>query len=119
LRRTVIAIMPLAPGTRLGPYEIVGLAGTGGLAEVYEAHDTRLRRAVALKIATRPFGDDRETRTQFEREARAIAAVNHPRICAIHDVATFDGQDVIVMEYHRLTHRAVRRCGQSLPRPRK
>jgi hypothetical protein len=45
--------------------------------------------------------------------------VNHPRICAIHDVATFDGQDVIVMEYHRLTHRAVRRCGQSLPRPRK
>lgn len=111
--------MPLAPGTRLGPYEIVGLAGTGGLAEVYEAHDTRLRRAVALKIATRPFGDDRETRTQFEREARAIAAVNHPRICAIHDVATFDGQDVIVMEYHRLTHRAVRRCGQSLPRPRK
>jgi tRNA A-37 threonylcarbamoyl transferase component Bud32 len=91
--------MPLAPGTRLGPYEIVELAGTGGMGEVYKAHDTRLRRAVALKIATRPFADDRETRAQFEREARTIAALNHPHICAIHDVASFDGQDVIVMEY--------------------
>ena len=91
--------MPLAPGTRLGPYEIVELAGAGGMGEVYKAHDTRLRRDVALKIATRPFADDGETRAQFEREARAIAALNHPHICAIHDVATFDGHDVIVMEY--------------------
>jgi serine/threonine protein kinase len=91
--------MPLAPGTRLGPYEIVELAGAGGMGEFYKAHDTRLRRAVALKIATGSFGDDGETRGQFEREARAIAALNHPHICAIHDVASFDGHDVIVMEY--------------------
>jgi serine/threonine protein kinase len=91
--------MPLAPRTRLGPYEIVELAGAGGMGEFYKAHDTRLRRAVALKIATGSFGDDGETRGQFEREARAIAALNHPHICAIHDVASFDGHDVIVMEY--------------------
>jgi serine/threonine protein kinase len=91
--------MPLAPGTRLGPYEILELAGAGGMGEVYKAHDTRLRRIVALKLASGSVSGDPQLRTRFQREARAIAALNHPHICAIHDVASFDGHEVIVMEY--------------------
>ena len=91
--------MPLEPGTRLGPYEILGFAGAGGMGEVYRAHDTRLRRTVAIKVASSRLNADLQARARFQHEARAIAALNHPHICAIHDVATFDGHDVIVMEY--------------------
>ncbi len=91
--------MPLEPGTRLGPYEILELAGTGGMGEVYRARDNRLRRTVALKVASSRMSADPQLRGRFQHEARAIAALNHPHICAIHDVATFDGHDVIVMEY--------------------
>ena len=91
--------MPFDPGTRLGPYEIVGFAGAGGMGEVYRAHDSRLRRTVAIKVASGRLNDDPQARARFQHEARAIAALNHPHICAIHDVATFDGHDVIVMEY--------------------
>lgn len=91
--------MPLEPGTRLGPYEILGLAGAGGMGEVYRAHDSRLRRTVAIKVASSRLNDDLQARARFQHEARAIAALNHPHICAVHDVATFDGHDVIVMEY--------------------
>ena len=89
--------MPLTPGTQLGPYEIVELAGAGGMAEVYKARDTRLRRTVAIKLASGSI--EPHHRARFQREARAIAALNHPHICAIHDVANFEGRDVIVMEY--------------------
>jgi serine/threonine protein kinase len=91
--------MPFDPGTLLGPYEIVGLAGTGGMGEVYRARDTRLRRTVAIKVASRGLSEDPHLRARFQHEARAIAALNHPHICAIHDIATFEGHDVIVMEY--------------------
>lgn len=91
--------MSLPSGTRLGPYEILELAGAGGMGEVYRARDTRLRRIVALKLASDRLGDDPQFRARFEREARAAAALNHPHICAIHDVASVDGHDFIVMEY--------------------
>src|SRR4051812_15409418 len=75
----------LTPGTRLGPYEIVSLTGTGGMGEVYKAHDARLNRTVAIKVLTA----DRATpdRVQrFEQEARAASALNHPNILTIHDI---------------------------------
>jgi serine/threonine protein kinase len=80
--------MSLASGTRLGPYEILELAGAGGMGEVYKARDTRLHRIVAVKLASDRLGDDPQLRVRFQREARAVAALNHPHICAIHDVAS-------------------------------
>jgi serine/threonine protein kinase len=79
--------MALPRGTRLGPYEIDTLIGAGGMGDVYRASDTRLDRAVAVKILRQDSGSP-ERRSRFEREARAIAALSHPHICAVHDVAT-------------------------------
>jgi hypothetical protein len=76
--------MALAKGTRLGPYEILGKLGEGGMGEVFRARDTRLGRTVALKLTAGPDSDDSQHRLRLEREARAIAALNHPHICAIH-----------------------------------
>src|SRR5213593_4772214 len=81
--------MSLATGTRLGPYEILALIGAGGMGEVYKARDTRLDRTVAVKISAEQFSE------RFEREARAVAALNHPHICTLHDV----GPNFLVMEY--------------------
>jgi Tol biopolymer transport system component/tRNA A-37 threonylcarbamoyl transferase component Bud32 len=81
--------MPLASGTRLGPYEILAPIGAGGMGEVYKARDTRLERTVAIKVAAAKFSE------RFEREARAVAALNHPHICTLYDV----GPDYLVMEY--------------------
>jgi Tol biopolymer transport system component/predicted Ser/Thr protein kinase len=81
--------MPLAAGTRLGPYEILALIGAGGMGEVYRARDTRLNREVAIKLAHEKFSE------RFEREARAIAALNHPNICQLYDV----GPNYLVMEF--------------------
>ena len=81
--------MLLAPGTRLGPYAIESLIGSGGMGEVYKAHDGRLNRTVAIK---RMIADDM---SRFQSEARAIAAINHPHICQIYDV----GPDYLVLEY--------------------
>ena len=81
--------MTLAPGTRLGPYEILSALGAGGMGEVWKARDTRLNRLVAIKASLSPFSE------RFEREARAIAAVNHPHVCSLYDV----GPDYLVMEY--------------------
>jgi serine/threonine protein kinase len=109
--------MSLAPGIRLGPYEILELAGAGGMGEVYKARDTRLHRIVALKLASDRLGDDPQLRARFQREARAVAALNHPHICAIHDVASADGHDFIVMEFldgETLEHR-LRRGPLPLP----
>ena len=76
----------LSPGDRLGPYEVVGALGAGGMGEVYRATDTRLDRTVAVKVLTAHLADSPEQRERFEREARAIAAVNHPNICALYDL---------------------------------
>jgi serine/threonine protein kinase len=109
--------MSLAAGTKLGPYEILELAGAGGMGEVYKARDTRLHRIVALKLASNRLGDDPQLRARFQREARAVAALNHPHICAIHDVASADGHDFVVMEFldgETLEHR-LRRGPLPLP----
>ena len=81
--------MPLAPGTRLGPYEIAAPVGAGGMGEVYRARDTRLDRTVAIKVSNDPFSE------RFQREAHAIAALNHPNICQLYDV----GPNYLVMEF--------------------
>ena len=91
--------MSLAPGTRIGAYEVISMLGAGGMGEVYQARDTRLRRTVAIKVASSAMTENPHLLARFQHEARAIAALNHPHICAIHDVATFEGHDVIVMEY--------------------
>ena len=79
----------MTSGDRLGPYEILSLVGAGGMGEVYKARDTRLDRVVAIKISREKFSE------RFEREARAIAALNHPNICQLYDV----GPNYLVMEF--------------------
>lgn len=91
--------MSLATGHRLGPYEIISLLGTGGMGEVYRARDTRLDRAVAIKVLPPRLANDPRLRERFDREAHAIAALNHPHICTLHDVGTQDGRAFLVMEY--------------------
>jgi serine/threonine-protein kinase len=91
--------MSLTPGTRLGPYEILGLAGAGGMGEVYRAKDTRLARTVAVKILPAELGSDPDRRQRFEREARVVASLSHPHICALHDVGHQDGLEYLVMEF--------------------
>jgi hypothetical protein len=90
--------MPLAPGTRLGPYEILAAIGAGGMGEVYRAKDARLGRDVAVKVLSAGFTNDPDRRARFEREAKAIAALSHPNILAIFDVGTHDGQMYAVTE---------------------
>src|SRR5579862_9071839 len=80
--------MPLDPGHKLGPYEILGPIGKGGMGEVYKARDTRIGREVAVKTSAEQFSE------RFEREARAIASLNHPNICTLFDV----GPNYLVME---------------------
>src|ERR1043165_5325225 len=82
-------LMPLSVGDKLGPYEILVLIGKGGMGEVYRARDPRLDRDVAVKVSAEQFSD------RFTREARTIAALNHPNICQIYDV----GPNFLVMEY--------------------
>src|SRR5436305_1878465 len=86
--QSVIRFMSLPGGTRLGPYEILAPIGAGGMGEVYRARDTRLDRIVAIKTSKQQFSE------RFEREARAVAALNHPNICQVYDV----GPDYLVME---------------------
>jgi serine/threonine protein kinase/Tol biopolymer transport system component len=90
--------MPLAPGTQLGPYEILAPLGTGGMGEVYRARDTRLDRTVAIKILPSQFSSDPVRRQRFEREAKAISGLNHPHVCVLHDIGHQDGIDYLVME---------------------
>jgi len=80
--------MTLAPGTKLGPYEVVGLLGAGGMGEVYRARDERLAREVALKVLPAAVCGDAERLRRFEREARAAAALNHPNVVVIYDIGT-------------------------------
>ena len=91
--------MSLGPGTRLGPYEIRSALGAGGMGEVYKAKDTRLDRLVAIKVLPSHVSDAPAVRERFEREARAVAALNHPHICTLHDVGRHDGTDYLVLEY--------------------
>src|SRR5262245_46639582 len=91
--------MPLSAGVRLGPYEIVAAIGAGGMGEVYKAKDTRLDRTVAIKVLPADLATDPERSGRFEREARAIAALDHPHICALHDVGEQAGVHYLVMQH--------------------
>jgi serine/threonine protein kinase len=89
----------LAPGTHLGPYEIQALIGSGGMGEVYRGRDARLNRTVAIKVIPRSLSPDPVQRHRFEREARAVGALQHPNICTLHDLGHQDGTHYLVMEY--------------------
>ncbi len=90
--------MHLSPGTRLGPYELLGLLGAGGMGEVYRARDTRLGREVAIKVLPAALASDPERLKRFEREARSASALNHPNIVTIYDIGTADSISYIGME---------------------
>ena len=96
--RIIVALMPLAPATRLGPYEVLSPLGAGGMGEVYRARDTRLQRTVAIKILPSQFSSDAIRRQRFEREAKTVSQLNHPHICVLHDIGRHDGIDYLVME---------------------
>jgi len=91
--------MPLIPGAKLGPYEIIAAIGAGGMGEVYRARDTRLGRDVAIKVLPQHLSSNPEFKERFDREARAISSLNHARICTLHDVGHQEGVDFLVMEY--------------------
>jgi len=106
--------MTLAPGTRLGPYEVIAPLGAGGMGEVYKARDTRLGRTVAIKVLAAgvaadpgPSASSGSSRVQsrderhrrFEQEARAVSSLNHPHICVLYDIGSQDGVDFLVMEH--------------------
>jgi Tol biopolymer transport system component len=90
--------MALTSGTKLGPYEILSPLGAGGMGEVYRAKDTRLGRDVALKILPESFARDADRLRRFQQEARAVAALNHPNILAIHDIGEQAGSPFLVSE---------------------
>src|SRR6266571_1332585 len=85
--------MPLSPGTRLGPYEIVAPLGAGGMGEVYRAADTNLKRQVAIKVLPQTVGADPERLARFQREAEVLAALNHPNIAHIHGLDRQEARD--------------------------
>jgi Tol biopolymer transport system component/predicted Ser/Thr protein kinase len=101
--------MPLAPGTRLGPYEVLSVLGTGGMGEVYKARDTRLGRDVAIKVLPALLAADPQFRERFDREAKSISQLTHPNICTLHDVGRLRAEgasavqgpevDFLVMEF--------------------
>ncbi|HEX7253272.1 MAG TPA: protein kinase, partial [Thermoanaerobaculia bacterium] len=91
--------MSLAPGTKLGPYEIQAPLGAGGMGEVYKARDTRLGREVAIKVLPQHLSSSEEMRQRFEREAKAISQLSHAHICALYDVGSHEGTEYLVMEY--------------------
>ena len=107
--------MPIPPGRRLGPYEILSAIGAGGMGEVYKARDTRLDRIVAIKVLPTHLADRSELRERFEREARTIASLNHPHICTLFDIGQQDGIDYLVMEYLEGETLAQRLLKGSLP----
>ena len=89
--------MVVTPGDRFGRYEVVTLLGRGGMGEVYKARDTRLDRLVAIKILLAPAANYEDRLARFEREARAISALDHPNICGLYDVGESNGVHYLVM----------------------
>src|SRR5512139_3500778 len=86
-------------GSQIGHFQIIDRIGAGGMGEVYRARDEHLDRDVALKILPAGLLADERARRQFRREALALSRLNHPNIATVHDFATFDGTDVLVMEH--------------------
>src|SRR5262245_32669619 len=96
---TIEGVTSSLEGSRLGPYQLGARLGAGGMGEVYKARDTRLDRTVAIKVLPAHVATAPQARERFEREARAVAALNHPHICTLYDVGSHDGVDFLVMEY--------------------
>src|SRR5688572_32043071 len=90
--------MTLQVGVRLGPYEVTGTLGTGGMGEVYRARDTRLKRSVALKILPTTFADDPERLARFQGEAEVLASLNHPNIAALYGLEDAENTKALIME---------------------
>jgi serine/threonine protein kinase len=90
--------MAILPGKRLGPYEILSSIGAGGMGEVYQAHDTKLGRDVAIKVLPEAFAHDPERLSRFQREAKMLAALNHPNIATIYGLEQSNGTSYLVME---------------------
>ncbi|HKU25907.1 MAG TPA: serine/threonine-protein kinase, partial [Candidatus Sulfotelmatobacter sp.] len=90
--------MPVAKGTRLGPYEIAAAIGAGGMGEVYRAKDTRLDRHVAIKVINSNLPCTPEFKARFEREARTLSSLSHPHICSLYDVGKEGSLEFLVME---------------------
>jgi len=109
--------MSIAPGSRLGPYEIVAKLGEGGMGEVYRAKDTRLDRDVAVKVLPRHLSSNPEIRARFTREAKTVSSLNHPHICTLHDVGREGDTDYLVMELIEGDTLAARLATGALPLP--
>ena len=107
--------MTLPPGTRLGPYEIVGPLGAGGMGEVYRARDARLQRDVAVKVLPATFASDPERLRRFEQEVRATGQLNHPNILAVYDAGTHEGAPYVVEELLEGETLRARLSGAPLP----
>src|SRR5262245_11497727 len=90
--------MPLAPGTKIGCYEVVTVIGAGGMGEVFRARDTKLGRDVALKVLPDAFAADADRVARFQREAQLLASLNHPNIGAIHGLEDAGGVRALVLE---------------------
>ena len=90
--------MPILPGRSLGPYEILSAIGAGGMGEVYQAHDTKFGRDVPNNVLPEAFAHDAERLSRFQREAKMLAALNHPNIAAIHGLDHSDGVDFLIVE---------------------
>src|ERR1039457_1276395 len=90
--------MPLSAGAKLGTYEVLSAIGAGGMGEVYQAHDTKLRRDVAIKVLPEAFAHDADRLSRFRREAQLLASLNHPNIATIHGLEDSGGTSYLVME---------------------
>src|SRR6202049_3625575 len=90
--------MALASGTRLGSYEVLSQIGAGGMGEVYQGHDTKLGRDVAIKVLPEAFAHDADRLSRFQREAKMLASLNHPNIATIHGLEHSDGTHFLIME---------------------
>src|SRR6185503_5024731 len=109
--------MTLQVGARLGPYEVLGPLGAGGMGEVYRARDTRLGREVALKVLPQHLSSSPEVRARFEQEARTVSSLKHAHICVLHDVGRAGDTDYLVMELVEGESLAPRLARGPLPAP--
>src|SRR5579872_1822962 len=108
---------PVAAGEQIGPYKLLEFLRAGGMGEVYKARDTRLDRAVAIKFLPRAFAAAPAALERFQREARAASALNHPRICTVHDLGDYQGRPFLVMEFLEGQSLRDRISGKPLPIP--
>ena len=107
--------MTVPPGSRVGSFEVLELVGSGGMGEVYRAHDSRLGRDVAIKVIPASFAADADRVRRFEQEARAAAALTHPNILAVHDIGAHQSAPYIVSEFLRGMTLRERISGGALP----